>query len=334
LPTSAETIVDQRPWEQKSGLRGLPWAAREEARDLGRRIRAEIQIAGKIITPRRVMISEVEEHRAPAIAAMGEQMLARARKICQTQLEAAARESSPAAASIVRMTLRTLLRAVHHGLDVPLDHEMAVAIQQCIDLAGADQEAELAADLGRAARKFAETEAWVPTREATAMLVVTNATRAGRSSDPLVVMGINFETLYNLAILYGWAEFHRWPDGLRVFGRPIQRPFFDFDLLADLIRNGGLHPFAIPSIRQYTWAQPLTQAVNSLPDVAIDDGGIGYSVGKDHPSALFSRIDRIMGGPDFFLRALIDAVEEERDALRIELLASLAAYRDSREAGA
>jgi hypothetical protein len=78
----------------------------------------------------------------------------------------------------------------------------------------------------------------------------------------------------------------------------------------------------------------LTQAVNALPDVAIHDGGIGYSVGKDHPSGLFSRIDRIMGGPDFFLRGLIDAVEEERDALRVELLALLSAPRESREAEA
>jgi hypothetical protein len=332
LPTSAERIVDERPWVDRSGLRRLPWAAREEARDLGRRIQAEIQISGEIITPREVMISEVEEHRAPTIVSMGEQMLARAMKICQTQLEAAAQESSPASASIVRMTLRTLLRAAHHGLEIPLDHDMAVAIQRCIDLAGVDQEAELAADLGRAARKFAELEAWGPTREATGMLVVTNVTRAARSTDSLVVMGINFETLYNVAVLYGWAEFHRWPEGLRSFGRLIQRPYFDFDLLADLIRDGGLHPFAIPSSRQYTWAQPLTQAVNALPDVAIDDGGIGYSLGKDHPSALFSRVDRIMGGPDFFLRGLIDAVEEERDSLRIELLASLAAYRESREA--
>jgi hypothetical protein len=334
LPTSAERIVDQRPWEQRSGLRGLPWAAREEARALGGRIRAEIQISGEIITPREVMISEVEEHRAPAVAAMSEQMLARATKICQSQLEAAARESSTAGASVVRMTLRTLLRAAHHGLDVPLDHDMAVAIQQCIDQAGGDQESELAADLGRAARKFAETGAWGPTREAVGMLVVTNATRAAGSTDPLVAMGINFETLYNLAILYGWAEFHRWPDGPRTFGRPLQRPFFDFDLLADLVRNGGLHPFAIPSTRQFTWAQPLTQAVNALPDVAIDDGGIGYSLGKDHPSGLFSRIDRVMGGPDFFLRGLIDAVDEERDPLRSELLALLAAYRESREADA
>jgi hypothetical protein len=334
LPTSAERIVDQRPWEEPSQLRGLPWAAREEARDLGRRVRAEIRISGEIITPREVMISEVTDHRAPAILAMGEQMLTRATKICQTQLEAAALESSPAAASVVRMTLRTLLRAAHHGLDVRLDHDMAVAIQQCIDEAGADEESQLAADLGRAARKFAEIEAWGPTREAVGMLVVTNATRAARSSDPLVAMGINFETLYSLAILYGWAEFHQWPDGLRVFGRPLQRPFFDFDLLADLIRNGGLHPFAIPSTRQFTWAQPLTQAVNALPDVAIDDGGIGYSVGKDHPSALFSRIDRIMGGPDFFLRGLIDAIEEERDGLRSAMLTSLAAYRESQEANA
>jgi hypothetical protein len=327
LNTSARAIVDEQPWQEGSGLRRLPWGAREEARELGTKIRAEIAIAGELITPRQMMIAEVDAHRAPIIAAMSERVTARAIAICRGQLEAAAREQSPGAGAIVRMTLRTLLRAAHHDLAVPFDHGLAIAIQSGIDQARESEEAELAADLGRAARSFARRGIWQPALEAMGLLAVTNATRTARSTDGPAATGISFETLYNAAVLYGWAEFHQWQPGLRMFGKYVQGPYFEFDRLAEFLGNRRLHLLAIPSQRHYLWVQPLTQAVNGLPDRAIADGGIGYSLGKDHPSPLFSKTERVLGGPDFFLRGLVTAVKEEREELRVKLVRLLAICR-------
>jgi Predicted membrane protein (DUF2254) len=326
LHTSAEMIVDQEPWLEGDRLRNLPWAAREEARDLGTKIRAERRIAGGSITPREAMIGEVVAHREPIVSEMNERMLARATAICREQLDAAAREGSTAGATVARMTLRMLLRAANHGLEVPFDHQLAVAVQLCVDQAEESEEAVLAADLGRAARMFAERRLWGPAKEAMALVAVTNAARSAKAADAVAGTRINLDTLYTAAILFGWAEFHRWDPGRREFGRYVE-VFFDFEKLTGFLENRGLHMFSIPNQLHYMWVQPLTQAVNALPDRPVKDGGIGYSLVKDHPSPLFARTERIIGGPDFFLRGLVAAVETERRLLREELARVLADLR-------
>ena len=87
----------------------------------------------------------------------------------------------------------------------------------------------------------------------------------------------------------------------------------------------------LPVITYAEWFGSLKQAVAALPERQVFDGGIGYSLEKDHPSSLFARAE-IMFGPDDCLEHLVAAALTEREALRPRLLQVLDVALRTREA--
>ena len=69
-------------------------------------------------------------------------------------------------------------------------------------------------------------------------------------------------------------------------------------------------------------------AANALEDRPVFDGGIGYSLEKDHPSDLFARSHVLGVGPMDCLEHLVAAVIADRDGARRALLNVIASLID------
>ncbi len=103
--------------------------------------------------------------------------------------------------------------------------------------------------------------------------------------------------------------------------RALLLAFPALDGLANILEQ-HLKPLTIPSITHIRWFQPLTRAVRELPDIPVRDGGIGYSLQKQHPSPLIAGAD-LMFGPDECLDALVKDALEERRLTRVRLILML-----------
>ena len=114
FPTTSETIVASEPWKDTETPQ-LPWLAREDASELARQARAEILIAGSVISPRWSMVAEVQAIRGPRVEARRRTVTERVMNICLAQLGDVSESDTAGVPTLARMTIRILLRVLHHG---------------------------------------------------------------------------------------------------------------------------------------------------------------------------------------------------------------------------
>jgi hypothetical protein len=140
-----------------------------------------------------------------------------------------------------------------------------------------------------------------------------------------------FDNLYTVAAVYGWGELYQRRDRVAAAAPYLAAPYTDPDALAGLIDQHALFHLMLPIVTYARWFGRLKEAVAALPDRQIFDGGIGYSLEKDHPSRLIARAD-MMFGPEECLEHMLNAVLAEREVLQRRLLVVLAGVRAAREA--
>lgn len=328
--TSAEQIVDEKPWEDVSRSRALPWAASEDARELGRHVMREIAIAGRIVTPRWAMVAEIESRRAPRLDDLRARMIDRALDQCRTELRVAVDNGLAGAPAVARMTLLTLLRVSHHAIALPKLDELAGLILRAFDTSLPDDAEDLRQDASRAARVFAAREQWDASFVFLHVAATAGAISRSRQSDPHRSLILLFDAVFTAAAVHTWAEYHRRMDHLTVLGRYIQAPYVDLDRLVATIGDHGLVNLMLPSIDYTRWFQPLMQAVRELPErPVLGRGLLSYRTEKDHPSPLISRSE-LLFGPEDCLRHLVTSVVRQRDDARTRLLAALRAVQRRR----
>ena len=97
-------------------------------------------------------------------------------------------------------------------------------------------------------------------------------------------------------------------------GRYVQSPYANLDAL---VEASSQH-------------QAADDRRGELRDRPVSDGGIGYSLEKDHPSELFAKSGVLSIGPGDLLEALIAAAAADRRQVRRELVETLEALIEAR----
>jgi hypothetical protein len=248
----------------------------------------------------------------------------------RSQLSLGADESSVGAPVTALMTVRTLLRIVHHELDLPDVNGLGRELVATLAGSSKQQVEDLRAETGRAARVLAEHQRWPAAYELLAAYEAIGLVLRSQTTDQWTQLRLFYDGLFTAAIVHGWGEYHRRTDHVRVVGQYVQRAYADLDVLAEASGKHQLTPFGIPTVIHHQWAQPLTIAAHELEDHPVFDGGIGYSLEKDHPSSLFSGSHLLGTGPQDCLEHLLDAVIEDREAIRAALLNTLVSLIDKR----
>jgi hypothetical protein len=330
---SSTAIVARRPWEDAKRLRNLPWKAQEDARLLAEQIRTELFVTGSVVSPQSEQIREVEARREPRLADAREQLLRRALALCASQLEMAVSEQSTVVGAIMLMSIRTLLRIVHHELDVPDIGGIAHPMRESLVSANPEQLGEILAAAGRAARVLAERGSWPAAYDMLRVAEDASVLIRVQAQDPQETIRPFFDGLVTAAIVFGWGEYHQRDDHVRVTGRYVQTPYADLDALVDASGQHQLGGLMFPNVVHYQWAQPLSIAIDDLPDRPVYDGGIGYGLEKDHPSKLFAESGVLSIGPGDLLEALIEATAADRLLMRQELADALDALIEARKSG-
>jgi hypothetical protein len=322
--TTAEAIVDSEPWRTSEPVGLFPWRAKEDARELGQRVRREIAIADRVVSPRSSLVADVESRRAPRLREQQRRLTEWAVALCSDVLTRAADERSASAPRAAKMTLRAVLRLVHRDLDMPDFERHVVGLKNAIALAREEDAEDLRVDAGRAARVFAERERWTAAYGALEVAAGAGLLARVRETDERHNLVLLFDTLFTAAAVYGWGEFHRQSDHLDATARYVQRPFADLNIVHDALDNHLLHQLMLPVIVYQTWFQPLIQAVYGLPDRPVEGAGRGFITEKDHPSPLIARAGMgLLFGPDECLESLVGRTVEARDDERARLVATL-----------
>lgn len=329
LRTTPEQILATSPWGRERRLRELPWAAQQDARRLGALIRAERTIAGTVITPHQVMVAEVRSWRQARLEQTRRELIDRALGLCRTQLQALTPDDAGGAV-VARMTIRLLLRLTHHDLALPEVKGIPAILLNAIEHADAGAAEDLRQDTGRAARRFAQAGQWPA---AYGMLrVYAAATYQARvaEQDETRSIQLTFDMLYLAACIHGWGEYHQHTGHATEAGRFVQAPFAQLDMLAEILENHQLPTMLLPAITYQRWFQALIQAVHQLPDRAVRDGGIGYSIEKDHHSPLIARSEMLFG-PEECLEDLVAQTLKAREDARSRLVTVLRMVLQKRE---
>ena len=287
-----EKIVATHPWQNERDLSDLPWQAQQDARRLAQQIRTELAVADVVVTPEREMIRELSQVRRPRLVELQARLVERAVEFARAQLKLAAGEKASSAPIVALMTIRTLLRVVHNELEL-------------------------------------QDQRWSAAYELLAAYEAITLVLRTRTNDPATQVGLFYDGLFTAAIVYGWAEFYGRGEHVREVGKYVQHTYGDLDALSEAAKNHQLTMLGIPSVRHFQWAQPLTIAAGELEDRPVFDGGIGYSLEKNHPSSLFSRY--VLGaGPQDCLEHLLESVVDDRSVARAELFNSLIALTEKR----
>ncbi len=328
--TSAEEIVACEPWRGVERFSNLPWAAREDARELGKRTKREIGIAGSVETPGEVMVKEVEARRETRLGVLRGELIKRVVDLYRQALHDAAQEQSAGGGVIARMTLRALLRIDHYGLAVPDISPSITDLVAVVNFASQEEIDDVRADAGRAARAFAMSESWAAAAACLDVSAKLSLITSALEGDQLKSTAILFEMFYGAAAVWAWGEYHS-HSMTAACGQYLQPPYANLNGLADLAKQRQLTTLSFPSVKIYGWFQPLRSAAYDLPEVPVGDGGFGLRLKKDHPSPLFSRA-QISFGPKECLTGLIDAAVATLEVGFREMRDTLGALRQHREA--
>lgn len=197
-------------------------------------------------------------------------------------------------------------------------------------LATGEDAQDIRSEAARAARVLAEGQEW---KAADALLAVASDSTliaVSREQDEQRKLVISFDHLFTVAAVYGWGELYQRPGRFAAAARYMAAPYTNIDALAGLIGQHAPFRLMLPLITYAEWFGPLRQAVAALPERHVFDGGVGYSLEKDHRRSLFVRA-QIMFGPDDCLEHLVAAVIAERELLRPKLLQALEVALRARE---
>ncbi|MDO8186468.1 DUF2254 family protein [Conexibacter sp. JD483] len=315
---SAKEIVAKEPWRRDAALDSLPWDAQDDAARIGLAIRRERAICDEIITPRNQMAEEVEGWRAPRLRRLQEESLRRAINFCDAQLAAALHERSEQSYVVARMSLRCILRIAHYGFTLGEMRDVAKRVLHVIDRSSPENAKDLREDAGRAARVLAAQQEWEGAYALLRTAMGGYVLARLRESDEQQAIRLTFDGLVTAATVYGWAELHNRRDQVIEVGRTIDVPFARIDGLAEAVENHGwMVDLMLPMVVYYQWMQPLTQAVQALPE-RPKPGSHGYMLEKDHPSSLIAQAE-LLFGPDECVRHLVMAVAARRASDRRRL---------------
>ena len=333
VDTTAETIVASEPWRNEPVGR-FPWRAQEDARRLGSRVRREIAIVGRVVSPTWAMVASVDAERAPRLREQRRLLVARAVALCRGVLVAAAEEASIATPRAAKMTLRVWLRMVHHGLEPPDFADVVGPLMRAVGLSRDEELEGLRVDAGRVARVFAEGGHLEAAYGALDVVAHAGLVARARENDDRRRTVFFFDTAFTAALLYAWGEFYRRRDHLGPTSRYVQPPFANLDAMRAMLKRRGLWDLQLPRPAYHTWFQPLVHAVHDLPDRVARRRGLGFETEKDHPSKLIAGAGRgLRFGADDCLRALVEATVAQRDAQVARLAGVLRTIADARERG-
>jgi hypothetical protein len=320
---TARTIVHSKPWSGEGKLRSLPWQAQTDARRLAGMVRREIAITGQQVTSEGALEAEVARWRTPRQQTEKDELIGWAVRFALHQLEMAVGERGAGAPAFASMTLRVLLRIVHHGHPLPELQGLQELLLKTYDLCGEEQRLDLQSDTARAALVFAEVREWAACY---VMVVVTSGFSLmlqHGEQDPDRNRVLGFNRLVILGLVHGWAEYWQEPAHLPRLARYLEPPFVgSLDGLAELLDESRLSLLALPMFDYYRWAQPLANAVHQLPDLMHRDGGMGFAHGKDHPAPLFHGFSMMFRADDCVID-LIRQTRSLRDEHRLNLILAL-----------
>ena len=143
----------------------------------------------------------------------------------------------------------------------------------------------------------------------------------------------SLDALFLVAHSYAWSEFLEEPRGFRTNGHLLQA-IAPLDGLIQMIGDGLASTLLVPfdtSLKYDNWFQSIRTAGYQLPDRYVQDGGIGFSVVKDHPSDLFRRSELMGVDNDTALEHLVHRLNEwRRDEVR-KLISILDQIRAGRQ---
>lgn len=97
---------------------------------------------------------------------------------------------------------------------------------------------------------------------------------------------------------------------------PLLQVVWPLDGLINVIGDHLVSSLVVPfnlSLKYGNWFQSLRTAVSELPDRYEQDGGIGYSVIKDHPSDLCRRAGFMGVDGDAALEHLVNRLKRARE---------------------
>lgn len=321
-------VVDAEPWRRDADSLHLFHVERKAAIELGLFIRRELGIAGTILTPRDRMIDQVRTRFAPELGALRERLVAEGYAWMHDRLKESVDNRRPVSGLLAKHALRSVLRAVHNGIEVRLPSDWSQLLLRAYAASDDSLRGDLRNDAGRLARRLAEIENW-PTcwiaLQAAMALSVTAQTQAVLDSDQTAIAIDRFMTL---ASVHAWAELHSESEHVERLARYLDAPFQNLDALAELVGDSGFPLYVLRSpgsMRYHQWFQSLSSEADSLPDRFERHGGIGFDVGKEHPSSLFAESHMGVNADDCFehlVRACIELRDRNRRRLAELILAS------------
>jgi hypothetical protein len=324
LTSSPTLIVETRPWEQREPL-PLPAEAATLGAELGRKIRKEIAITGRVVTNFPAMIAELTPRWARLQAERQAQYLNRALEVGTKHLHAVvAAKSAPQAAIAAETTLRVILLAFAEGAKPTFRMDsLELDIAEAYQLAEPEARTQLREEgVWVALRTFAEgSELDISLkllRLASALDVfdqMSSSTVEASGTAAEVAPDVRsaqqrFELLLQFAYVFGWAEFHQ-VDGVTERLAPMVSTLFpnteELLRMFDTTSSVLVWPFTA-GVKHRTWFQPLLQAIYELPEVPVfEEGAFGYDLERDHPSQII-REWRDFGDIDDLLKAMVEEI--------------------------
>jgi hypothetical protein len=313
--TTAEDVVDRKPWEKARTL--LPRLAAEQAAALRDKIQLEVALIGAVQTPRDWMIADISPAWSRSEHEHREHVLADVQRLLSTLLASAA--ATAAGPAVTEMFLRILIRSMERDVLPDLDPSLLQLFDRAFGATTGDDYANLRDTFMIATRSMAEhgkwPQNWLFLTIYELAILTRDRQRQRQPGDTAQQIEAAFDGLFLVAHSYAWAEFLEEPRGFTMVG-PLLQMVWPLDgliaLIGDHLASSLLVPFNT-SVKYGNWFQPLRTAVSDLPDRYVQDGGIGYSVVKDHPSDLFRDAGLMGVDGDEALEHLVSRLRRARD---------------------
>lgn len=181
-------------------------------------------------------------------------------------------------------------------------------------------------------RRLAEearwTENWLLLLAAIQSAVPRDRRRAASDVQQAFIAAL--DGIFLVAQSYGWAEYHQESRAFRTVGTMLQA-FMPLEALINLVGDHMASSLLVPfdtTLKYGQWFQPLRSAAFDLPDEYVQDGGIGYSTIKAHPSDLFRDAGMMGVDGDDAVEHLVRRLKQLREEEIGRLVNVLAVLRD------
>jgi hypothetical protein len=329
---TAADIVGTAPWKNSRYTDELPLLAAQQATELARKAALEIALTGSLQTPKSRMVEELVPRWAELETEHRARYVGRGYQLALTLFESAATQQTPATPIAAEMVLRTIVHALELDVLPELDPKLLRWIDVAFDVADGETFDHLRDTLYTVTRRLAEearwTENWLLLLAAVQSAVPRDRLRAGSNVQQAFIAAL--DGVFLVAHSYGWAEYHQEPRAFRTVGTLLQA-FMPLEGLITLVGDHMASSLLVPfdtTLKYGQWFQPLRSAAFDLPDEYVQDGGIGYSTIKAHPSDLFRSAGMMGVDGDDAVEHLVKRLKQLREEELGRLVSVLAAWRD------